>query len=162
MCILPKKKLYYHLIILIEHRRRVLIMTKERLKKAIGSNIRSARLSRGMSIDELAELLQLTSGFVGLIERGSRGATVYTLYKLADIMETSIDSFFYSGSGSPSDRLAEDKPSKKGKGNAKKEKISSLMVDFSDTELDFIINTIKNLRNLNHAAAQKGMDANED
>jgi len=138
-------------------------MTKERLKKAIGGNIRSARLSRGMSIDELAELLQLTSGFVGLIERGSRGATVYTLYKLADIMETSIDSFFYSGAGSASEsKFAEEKVGKKNKGNAKKEKISSLMVDFSDSELDFIISVVKNLRNLNHTTGPKGPDDDEE
>ncbi|MCL2351404.1 MAG: helix-turn-helix domain-containing protein [Firmicutes bacterium] len=136
-------------------------MTKERLKKAIGGNIRKARLSRGMSIDELAELLQLTSGFVGLIERGSRGATVYTLYKLADIMETSIDSFFYSGPG-PNTKFEEDKPGKKNKGNPKKDKIASLIVDFSDSEFDFIIGVIKNLRSLNHAAVQKGTDDEED
>ena len=138
-------------------------MTKERLKKAIGSNIRGARLSRGMSIDELAELLQLTSGFVGLIERGSRGATVHTLFKLADIMETSIDSFFFDGARSGSDlAFREDKPGKKGKGNPKKERIQSLIVDFSDSELDFLISVVKNLRSLNHAVIQKNTDDEDE
>jgi len=135
-------------------------MTKDHLKKIIGNNIRTARVARGMSIDELAELLGLTSGFVGLIERGSRGATVYTLFKLADIMETSIDSFFYGNASGTELKLAE---SKRSKGNVKKEKISSLMVDFSDSELDFIVGVVKNLRNLNHTVVlRKDTDDEED
>jgi len=67
-------------------------MNKEQLRILIGENIRKERLARSMTIDELSESLGQSSGFVGLIECGKRGATTYTLLKLAEIFNTSVDS----------------------------------------------------------------------
>ena len=70
-------------------------MTKERLRILIGENIRRERKSRGITLGELAELMGLTTGFVGLVERGSRGASPHTLLQLATILDISIDDLFY-------------------------------------------------------------------
>ncbi|MCL2461768.1 MAG: helix-turn-helix domain-containing protein [Defluviitaleaceae bacterium] len=125
-------------------------MTKTQLRRIIGGNIRAVRRTRGMSIDELAELLELTPGFVGLIERGERGATVHTLYKLGNIMGISIDSFFREGNDT---QVRDSNPSEghKEKSSGKRGKVSSLLADFNDTELDFIIGVIKDMRALIHA-----------
>jgi len=134
-------------------------MTKERLRIIIGENIRNERLSRNISIDELAEMIELTSGFVGLIERGQRGTTPGTLVKLADVFGISIDTLFYRHKDI-SLSLAEES-----KSQAKHRKIKSLTTDFSDIELDFVISTIKNIRAINRAQVKKDdwdLDENDD
>lgn len=119
-------------------------MTKERLRIIIGENIRTERIARNISIDELAELLELTSGFVGLIERGQRGTTPNTLFKLADVFGSSIDSFFYRENSS-SIPLAEESENLK---EVKRKKLNSLTSDFSEDEMDFIIRVVKGVRQM--------------
>ena len=115
-------------------------MTKERLKHVIGNNIRIARTGRDMSIDELSELLELTSGFVGLIERGQRGATAHTLCKLADIFNAPVDDFFAENV-----KMAEGAELAV---TAKRDKVVSLLYSLSEPELNFLVESIKNLRTL--------------
>lgn len=115
-------------------------MTKEALKRLIGDNIRRERISRNMTVDELAELLELTPGFVGLIERGRRGATVHNLYKLSEIFGIDIDRFTMSKS-KPSLKVAEKNPAK-----TKRTKITSLIYQLDEAELEYIIAMIKNLK----------------
>ncbi|MCD7904700.1 MAG: helix-turn-helix domain-containing protein [Clostridiales bacterium] len=49
--------------------------------KIIGANIHYERQLRNMSIDEAAEMLDIDSGFLGLLERGQRIITVAELCK---------------------------------------------------------------------------------
>ena len=117
-------------------------MTNERLRAIIGINVRNLRLERGLSIDELASLIGKTSGFVGLIERGDRGATARTLFLLADVFGVSTDVFFYQkkdiGAGNPasSDNQIE----------IERKKIQSLISDFALKDLKFVTNIIKSYR----------------
>ena len=129
-------------------------MTKERLRIIIGENIRNERLARNISIDELAEMLELTSGFVGLIERGQRGTTPSTLFKLSDVFGKSIDSFFHrdeNGALSMSEELVV-------KGQAKRKKIESLIAGFTDNELDFVVTILKGLRTLNRGEVDPDLE----
>jgi len=66
-------------------------MTKEQFRITIGKNIRRERNARKLSIEELAELLNFTPGFIYLMERGYRGTTSFTLYRLAELFETTVD-----------------------------------------------------------------------
>lgn len=133
-------------------------MTKKQLRLIIGENIRNERASRNISIDELAEMLGLTAGFVGLIERGQRGTTANTLFKLASIFDVTIDSLFLEKSGSILS-LAEDQ----GWGvHSKRQKITSMVSGFTEEELDFVIQVIKGLRTLNHSNADIIDDDEED
>jgi len=118
-------------------------MTKERLRKIIGENVRRERILRDISMDEFAEMLTLTPGFIGLIERGQRGTTSSTLYKIADIFGASIDSFFEIR-----EDLTMSEADGKNKSMAKRQKISSLIFDFTGEELDYVINSLLNLRSL--------------
>jgi len=106
----------------------------------MGNNIRNARIGRDMSIDELSELLELTSGFVGLIERGRRGATAYTLSKLSDIFGMPVDDFFAENL-----KVAEETD---GGVAAKRGKVVSLLYNLTEPELDFLAENIKSLRSL--------------
>lgn len=109
-------------------------MTKDQLRFVIGENIRKERTMRGISTDELAEMLDLSPSFVGLIERGGRGTTPIILYKLSNVFGVSIETFF------------EKVNSHLEKKSGKTEKIISLVFDFTDKELDFIISVIKGVR----------------
>ena len=115
-------------------------MTKKELRRVMGSNIRNQRMSRAMSIDELSELLELTSGFVGLIERGHRGATAYTLYKLSDIFSIPVDTIF-----SEEVKLAEETVSET---KQKRNKVISMLHNLSEAELDYLVENIKSIKKL--------------
>ena len=91
-----------------------------------------------MSIEELAILLELSPGFIGLIERGQRGTTLYTIVKLSDIFGIPIDNFFLHTSREPATESQ----------NLHK-KIESLTTDFTEAGLCYVIEMIKGLRNTN-------------
>ena len=119
-------------------------MTKEQLRVLMGENIRNERMARNLSIDELAESLSLTPGFVGLIERGRRGATAHTLSKLSEIYGIPIDGMF---------RASKDKALSMAEGNgipANRKKIASLIVDLTEKELEFVVKVVKGLKVMNH------------
>ena len=120
-------------------------MTKNQLRAIMGANIRNERMARNMSIDDLAELLNLTPGFVGSIERGIRGATPNTLYKLADIFDISLDVIF-STSNQRASSILENEP----KSKVKRNKVTSLIADLTENELDFVIRMVKNIKKMNH------------
>jgi len=115
-------------------------MTKEQLRFTMGENIRNMRIDRGISIDELASMLELTPSFLGSIERGQRGTTPATLLKLSDIFGLPIDSFFYHSQGEP---LSES--------NSLRQKIFNLSTNLTKDELDYMILVIKGLYKMNHS-----------
>ena len=119
-------------------------MTKRKLRNIVGDNIRHERLSRDITIDELAELLKVSHGFVGLIERGQRGITLSTLLDVSRVFGVPVDDFFVAVD-KPSLKLAEEvKPLEST--NAKKKKVDSLLSTFFEYELDFVIASLQNMR----------------
>lgn len=129
-------------------------MTKDRLRMIIGENVRNERTARNISMDELSEMLELSPGFVGLIERGHRGTTPITLYKLADVFGISIDELFYSPSLSFSEERAP-------KDQANRKKIDSLIVDFSEKELEFVVSVLKGVRAMNRSKVESDLDESD-
>ena len=125
-------------------------LEKDRLDIIIGKNIRMERESRRLSRDELAEMMELTSSHMGLIERGERGATAVTLSRLSGAFGIPIDHLFVSpkreGLSVREERNVKD-------ANAKK--IQSLMTCLDDKELEFIVHAIKGL-----IAMNRDLDAN--
>lgn len=118
-------------------------MTKEAMRKAIGARIRDERLARSMSTDELAKLLSLSPGFIGLIESGRRGATVYNLQRLANVFDIPVGAFFPN----------ETTSGKAGKEEktliaSRRAKLSSLVSDLDETELTHVINAVKEVKSL--------------
>ena len=107
-------------------------MTKEELRITIGNNIRNERHIRGITIDELAKLLGLSSSALGLVERGDRGTTTYNLLKLSKIFDTSIDNFFIESSIKPVTETSQ-----------LNKKINSLITGFTEKELEFVVDAVK-------------------
>lgn len=126
-------------------------LEKDRLDEIIGKNIRLERESRRLSRDELAEMMELTSSHMGLIERGERGATAVTLSKLSKAFDIPIDHLFTNpNKGGLSVR--EDKDAAP---QASRKKIQSLMTCLEQEELDFVIHTIKGIIAMNHSLSAK-------
>ncbi len=53
------------------------------LQKRLGKNLRAFRLAKGLSQEELADLLGFHRTYVGGLERGERNVTLRTLSRLA-------------------------------------------------------------------------------
>lgn len=64
------------------------------LKKYIGSRIRDLRNQKGIEMERLAEMLNTTKQTVSRYELGERQANQDILFKLAAILDVSVDEFF--------------------------------------------------------------------
>lgn len=124
-------------------------------KKTIGKNIRKERISRNISIDELAEMLCLSPAFVGLIERGQRGAKIDNLIKISEIFNVDINNIIY-GSNNSNYIVSENKEKPK---ETKVKTLITLMHDLNEKELDFVISVVRNLKKLrNNKETNKDYD----
>lgn len=57
-------------------------MSKRDLQK-FGKKLKFLRLEKGLTQLELAEILDMSPNFVGMIERGERNTTVENIFKIA-------------------------------------------------------------------------------
>ena len=61
---------------------KILIMSKKDLRK-FGKKLKSLRLANNLTQLELAEILEMSPNFIGMIERGERNTTVENVYNIA-------------------------------------------------------------------------------
>lgn len=57
----------------------------------IGANIRTMRRSRGLTIEDLACVLDIAPGFLGLVERGTRGVSIANLNKICEFFGVTLE-----------------------------------------------------------------------
>ncbi|HJC71796.1 MAG TPA: helix-turn-helix domain-containing protein [Candidatus Ruthenibacterium merdavium] len=67
-----------------------------RITIALGKKIRSLRLSRGWTQEQLAEYADLHVSYIVLLEKGANRATIETLEKLAKAFGISISELVHS------------------------------------------------------------------
>lgn len=75
---------------------------KKNINLEIGERVRLARSSRGISRDKLAELLGISTLFLGYIECGQRGMSLSTLQNMCVTLNVSAD-YLLLGKESPAD-----------------------------------------------------------
>jgi len=63
----------------------------------LGRRIRKQRTQRGWTQETLAERVNVSTSFVGHVERGSRKASLETLVSMANALDVSVD-YLLSGS----------------------------------------------------------------
>lgn len=70
--------------------------TEERkmLLKQLGLSIKLARVRKGLSQEELAELANLHRTYIGMVERAERNITVINLIQIAKALDISLDRLF--------------------------------------------------------------------
>jgi transcriptional regulator with XRE-family HTH domain len=66
------------------------------LPKIIGERIRTFRKEKGLSQEELAEIANLHSTYIGQLERGEKNATLESIEKVAKALEISLEDLFRS------------------------------------------------------------------
>ena len=116
--------------------------------KIIGSNIRYERKKRNLTIEDLAEVIGMAPGFLGLIERGQRGTSIKNLVKIAEIFGLTLDQLITIDMRAY--ELGED-TTRVNESSAKKlSAIISLIKTMNEPELDYFISSIKSLRKLTH------------
>lgn len=116
--------------------------------KIIGKNIRSERKLRNFSVENLAEFLELSISYIGLLERGDRCPSLKIVYKICELFGTTPNDLLVEKQYDEKlNRIlvAEDKPVNN---KYKSEAVSSLIATLSDQELDFTLTTIKNLKRI--------------
>ncbi len=112
----------------------------------IGSNIRYERQRRGLTIEELSDILDIAPGFLGLIERGKRGTNIGNLVKIADFFSISLDTLITQCIYNPEGYSVKEE----GKPTPDKQCTAvSYINSLNGYELDFIIGSMKNLKKLN-------------
>ncbi len=57
--------------------------------RRLGENVRAARRERGLTQEDLAELLDISVAYVSLIERGGRNPPVTTVFAIAHALRVS-------------------------------------------------------------------------
>ena len=62
--------------------------------KTIGNNVKTIRLSRGITQEQMAEKLNRSINFVSLIELGKSGMSVETIVDICNILNISSESLF--------------------------------------------------------------------
>ena len=66
----------------------------EYIYKSLGDRIRRERLRVGITQEKLAELTDLSTAFIGQIERGDNRASLITIEKIANALDVSVSSLF--------------------------------------------------------------------
>lgn len=67
--------------------------TKKNLKN-FGSRIQELRRKNNLTQSELAEKIELSTNFIGMVERGERNTSVDKIFKLAKAFNISLAQFF--------------------------------------------------------------------
>jgi transcriptional regulator with XRE-family HTH domain len=78
-------------------------------KLAVGQRIRELRTKQGLSLRALAELSQLSTNAISLIERGDNSPTVSSLHSLANALAVPITAFFEQRGGGQVIHLKSDR-----------------------------------------------------
>ncbi len=75
---------------------------KKAINVAIGNRIRISRERAGLTQEELAERLELSTQFISTIERGVAGASLETVINLCDTLHVSSDWLLQGRDAAPS------------------------------------------------------------
>ncbi len=106
----------------------------------IGTNIRKLRKSRGLTIEDLACVLDIAPGFLGLVERGTRGVSIANLNKICEFFNVTLEQLVRE--------QIEVKPYIAEK-NSLKTKIQDLAFSLTEDELKIVISNMKKVMAVN-------------
>src|SRR5229473_6126358 len=69
----------------------------------VGLNLRSLRTAKGLTLDRLASLSELTRGYISLVERGLKVPSIAALLRLAKALDVSV-AYLFDPNSTPTPR----------------------------------------------------------
>ena len=76
---------------------------------SVGNRLRELRAERAMSQEQVANIAEVTTSYLGQVERGQKNITVYKLGKICEALNVSLEYFFSGAYNIPA--LCEDETS---------------------------------------------------
>jgi transcriptional regulator with XRE-family HTH domain len=67
------------------------MIDRDSLHGIIGANIRKIRLEKDLNQENLAQGIELTRSSIAQIENGKQAVTIYSLYRIAEALKTSLE-----------------------------------------------------------------------
>lgn len=74
--------------------------------RKLGEKVRTKRREAGYTQEQLAEICDISTGFIGHIESGTRAPSLETLYSIAGALHSGVDYFLFD-SAANNDNLLE-------------------------------------------------------
>ena len=105
---------------------------KEINYKAIGKRVRELRAKQDLSQEQLAAKAEITSVYLSNVENGHSKASLPTFLKIANALECGVDALLC-------DNINDSR-------QIFEEELGKLLSDCSNTELKFIVGTVKGLK----------------
>jgi transcriptional regulator with XRE-family HTH domain len=96
--------------------------------REIGQRLRTLRKDNCLTIERLADILGVTTSFIGQIEKGDTGTSISKLYKLAQLYNRSLD-FIITGKDATLPNET----------NVRLSKLNIALYDYSDNHVDFVV-----------------------
>ena len=104
--------------------------------KLLGQSVRKYRKLKGYTLEQLAERLDVSTTFIGQIERATGKPSLETLVKIANALEVSTDTLLFGDLGG-----------KAGSSHFLK-KVEEMTEDFTHKERDLLLKNIEILRSM--------------
>src|SRR5258708_36999944 len=60
----------------------------------VGVNLRKLRAAKGLTLDRLARMSELTRGYISLVERGLKAPSIAALLRMAKALDVNVAYFF--------------------------------------------------------------------
>src|SRR5260370_6882757 len=60
----------------------------------VGVNLRKLRAAKGLTLDRLASMSELTRGYISLVERGLKAPSIAALLRMAKALDVNVAYFF--------------------------------------------------------------------
>jgi transcriptional regulator with XRE-family HTH domain len=67
------------------------MLSEDKYLKRFGSQVREARLEKGMSQELLAAESKVHRNYIGRLERGEACPSIFVVYKVAEVLNVTVD-----------------------------------------------------------------------
>lgn len=111
------------------------MLMKELSWKEIAVRLKALRKQHHLTIERLAEMVNVSISFIGLIEKGESGVSLENLYKLAQLYNCSLD-YLVTGSEYTGEQDA----------NARFAQLNTAFYGYADDEVAFVASLARFLR----------------
>jgi transcriptional regulator with XRE-family HTH domain len=100
--------------------------------KALGQAIKAARNAKGISRNQLADMMNIAPRYIASIENSGQHPSLQIFYELVTILDVSVDQFFF--------------PNKETEKSTQRRQLDSLLDEMDDKDLTIMTATAKGIQ----------------